>query len=241
MTLVKGFFITGTGTGVGKTMLASAVTAYLSLRGTTVPMKPVQTGAIREHGALRAPDLDFVLRSAGLNLSAAEYSLASPYRFTTPCSPHLAARLARRPIRLSRIMECARKLAARYEYIVAEGAGGILVPLASDRFMLDVICRFSLPALIVAPATLGTLNHSLLTFRLLKQARLPVAGICLWANKWGLVEKNNMKTIEAITHTRVIRFPFFRAPKDGCLSARDLRSAMRVLGPALECFLQPMR
>ena len=95
MPALRGYFVTGTDTGVGKTCVMAALTAiWRGLGVKALPMKPIQTGAVREAGMLRSPDLDFCLGKCGLRLGGADYARASRYRFETPCSPHLAARMA---------------------------------------------------------------------------------------------------------------------------------------------------
>ena len=126
----RGIFITGTDTGVGKTMVAAALLTLLRQCGVdAVPMKPVQTGCIRRGHELIAPDLDFCLRMAGLKPQIEEQDWMCPCCFAPACSPHLAARLARRPIQLRRIVTAFHNLAARHDVVLAEGAGGVLAPI----------------------------------------------------------------------------------------------------------------
>lgn len=231
---MKGVFVTGTGTGVGKTVVAAAALSFFLKYGSAVPMKPVQTGAIRRRSQWRSPDLDFVLRTTGLQLNAREYQRVVPYLFQPACSPHLAARKAKKRISLPRILHFAQQLAERYENIVVEGAGGIMVPVNESQTMLDLAVHLKLPILIAAHAGLGTLNHTLLTVSVLQRASLPIAGICMWARHWGFIERDNLLTLQRRTHLPVVKFPFCHSACSGHLSSRDLSVASSSLKPILD-------
>jgi dethiobiotin synthase len=180
---VRGLFITGTGTGVGKTVVVAGLLRLL--RGGAdaidiVPMKPVQTGCMRgEDGALRAPDLEYVLIAAGFAPDDRERALMCPYRFAPACSPDLAGRLSGTPVELDRIECCARELVAGHDALIVEGAGGALAPLNDTATMRDLMTRLALPVVVVADAGLGTINHTLLTLEALRAARLTVLGVIL--------------------------------------------------------------
>lgn len=200
---MSGVFITGTDTGVGKTLVAAALARALRGAGVdAVPMKPVQTGCVRRGGAWSAPDLDFSLAAAGLAATPAERELMAPYRFRPACSPHLAARQAGRQIRLPVIRRAFARLAARHAFVVAEGAGGVLVPLDDRRTMADLIAALAVPVVVVARAGLGTINHTLLSIRALRDARLTVVAIVLnqaVPGRPGMIERDNRRTIERLT------------------------------------------
>lgn len=222
MQATRGLFVTGTDTDVGKTIVAASVFTFLRKARTAVPFKPVQTGAYRISGAWRSPDIDFVLRTANLELNPRHYRMACPYCYRAACSPHLAARLARRPISIARILRAARQLHTCYEFIVAEGAGGVMVPISSRAVMLDIMRSLRLPVLVAARAGLGTLNHTLLTVRAIQDANLPVLGITLWAARWGYIEESNLQTLRARTGLAVLKFPYCPSVRHGRLSAADL-------------------
>ncbi len=198
---MKGFFITGTDTGIGKTVLAGWLLAFMRSRGIdAVPMKPVQTGCRIHGGRHIAPDLDFCLRAAKLVPDDRERARMCPYGFMPACSPHLAARLGKRTIRLPRILKSFHELAGSHDAVIVEGAGGVLVPLNSRYTMRDLIQRMGCPVLIAARPGLGTLNHTLLTVNELKRSRCPVAGIVLVESTPPLrdaVELDNRKTLAA--------------------------------------------
>lgn len=196
---MKGFFIVGTDTGVGKTVLAGWVLTLMRGRGIdAVPMKPVQTGCEIRRGRITAPDLEFCLRAAKLDPDREERSLMCPYVYKPACSPHLAAGLEGRPIRIPRMMQAFRKLAERHDSVIVEGAGGILVPLNRRSTLLDLIKIMKLPVLIAARPGLGTLNHTFLTVNELRRAECAIAGIVLVESGppgKDAIEKDNRKTL----------------------------------------------
>ena len=174
----RGIFITGTDTGVGKTLVAAGILRWLrEQRIDAVPMKPVQTGARREGDKLVAPDLEFCLSAAGLKPSDSELKLMLPYAYEPACSPHLAGRLAGNYLKIPEIVRCARKLLEKHQAIVVEGAGGILVPLNERQTMLDLMAELNYPVVLVARFGLGTINHTLLSVRVLKSAGLDLIGV----------------------------------------------------------------
>lgn len=196
----QGIFITGTDTDVGKTMTTAVLIAALrQMQIDAVMMKPIQTGCIAKKGRLSAPDLDFCLSKAKLTISAAEEKLMCPYRFVPACSPHLAAKLNKEKINISKIKRYYKKLTKKHQLVLVEGAGGILVPIAEKLFMLDLIKALDLPTIVVARAGLGTINHSLLTIRELQKNNIKILGIIFNAATPTISEviaQDNFKTIE---------------------------------------------
>ena len=215
----RGLFITGTDTGVGKTAVTAALLALLRGRGVdAVPMKPIQTGCLKRGGEVVAPDLDGCLRAIKLTPTVEEAEWMCPYRFIPECSPHLAARIDRRPIQLRRITAAFRQLAARHDFVIAEGAGGVLVPLDERRTMLDLMRALGLPVLVVARPGLGTLNHTLLTLAALRAADLKIAGVVVVATqrgRCGRIERDNLASIARLGRVPVLgRLPFIADKKD---------------------------
>ena len=173
---MKGYFVTGSDTGVGKTAVAAALCLLLRRRGTdAVPVKPVQTGvAPGEPG-----DLEHCLEVIGLRPGADDLALMNPCRFRLPASPHLAAEQENTVVDISLLEKCCRELAARHDMLIVEGAGGLLAPLRREMTTLDFAARLDLPLIIVARAGLGTINHSLLTVRAAREAGVEVACVVL--------------------------------------------------------------
>ncbi len=220
---VRGFFVTGTDTGVGKTVVAAAITVVLRNAGVNAaPMKPVQTGARRVGGELRSEDLDFCLKASELELDYEEYKLLCPVRLPLAASPHLAAAKAGVHLSASEIAGAVLRAARRWPYLVVEGAGGVLVPLNNEETFLELTVRLDLPVVVVTRPGLGTINHTLLTVRELVRAGLRIAGVVFCHSTPeppGLIEKDNVRTIERLTGVRVLG----RLPYLGDLSRLDPR------------------
>jgi len=162
-------FVTGTDTGVGKTVVSALLGLIYSHLGVkTAYFKPVATGG--------DGDPRFVASILGL---AEPLERLCPYVFTQPCSPHLASRLEGKPIEMAVILESYTYLSQKYQAIIVEGAGGLLVPLGSGRFISHLVQDLSLPLLVVARPGLGTLNHTLLTLAVAGVQGLKVAGVII--------------------------------------------------------------
>lgn len=196
---LKGYFITGTDTGVGKTAVTAALCFLLRGRGTdAVPAKPVQTGvADGEPG-----DLEHCLAVCSIEPDGRELALMNPCRFHLPASPHLAAEAEGAVVDPGHLERCCRQLGALHELVLVEGAGGLMVPLTRTVSTLDLAVQLNLPLIIVARAGLGTLNHSLLTIRAAHDAGLEIATLIL--NRTGpepqseddrLIEADNVRVI----------------------------------------------
>lgn len=205
---MQSYFITGTDTGAGKTALTATLLACMRRKGlNAAPMKPVQTGCTKQDKALRAPDLDLCLRLADLSIKDATYHHMAPYLFEPACSPHLAAREAKLPVQIDLILEAYRKLARKYDPILVEGAGGVLVPLNEERTMLDLMVALNLPVIVAARPGLGTINHTLLTLQCLRKAKRTITGVVFVETQptpSGLIEKNNRAVIAQLGKVRVL-------------------------------------
>lgn len=151
-------FVTGTDTNVGKTVFAAMLAGALGASY----WKPVQSGDL---------DLSDSRRVQSLSGLPAQKILAEAYRLRTPCSPHLAARLDNIEIAVDELS------LPDADPLVVEGAGGLLVPLRSDRLFADLLARWQLPTVLVARTSLGTINHSLLSIHALRSWGIPILGI----------------------------------------------------------------
>ncbi len=175
MKTVKGVFVTGSDTGVGKTLVSSALVRSLVQMGRLVGvMKPVETGV--EPALVDHSDAARLMAAAGID-DALE--VVSPYRFSAPLAPLAAASAEGQVIDLEAIMRCYGQLAARYSCVVVEGAGGLLVPMGNDWDMGDLIGRLELPVVLVGRAGLGGINHALLTLEALERRQIPVLALVL--------------------------------------------------------------
>jgi dethiobiotin synthetase len=170
----SGLFVTGTDTGVGKTLIASALLRAFAGSGLrAVGMKPVATGCLVDAHD-RAND-DVVALVAASNVSVS-IDLLNPYCFEPAIAPHIAARLAGVTISLARIRECYRALAGLADRVVVEGAGGLLVPLTPQEDWGDLVASLELSVVLVVGMRLGCLNHALLTAEAIRSRGLPFAG-----------------------------------------------------------------
>ncbi|MEN8255798.1 MAG: dethiobiotin synthase [Verrucomicrobiota bacterium] len=196
---MNGLFVTGTDTGIGKTALSALLLAELRRRSiNAAPMKPVQTGCVAG-GTGGVPDLDYSLSMANLKVSPESYKNMSPYRFEPACSPHLAAEMAGTEIDIAEMVIAARALTSDYDFVIAEGAGGVLVPLNQRETMLDLMQALKFPVLLAARPGLGTINHTLLSIRALRADGLDIAGVVFVAStddESGFIEDDNIATIE---------------------------------------------
>ncbi len=230
----RGWFITGTDTGIGKTVVSAMLLLKLKEQGRRVMyMKPVQTGCKMRDTERVAPDPEYCLRLAGLAPKPTEHEDICPYRLLMPASPHLAAAREDGIISLDRIISSFQRLQERYDPIIVEGAGGVLVPLDDDSTILDLMCALELPAVIVCRTGLGTLNHTLLTVRAVQDAGLRIAGLVLVqsANEpWGVIETDNENTLQRLTNIPVFgRVPYHAALADGTADADTLRACAECL------------
>lgn len=169
---MRGLFVTGTDTGVGKTHVAAALLAGLRAAGVVaVGMKPVAAGIDR--GAAVNADVGALAAADGFDVALEG---RNPYAFAPAIAPHLAARDAGTSIDLDVIEAAYLRLAARAEVVVVEGAGGALVPLHPGADMLDIAVRLATPVLLVVGVRLGCLNHAALTLHAIRARGLEFSG-----------------------------------------------------------------
>ncbi len=212
---LAGVFVTGTGTEVGKTVVAAVIAHTLASGGRRVNVfKPAVTG-LEEPGEA---DHELLRRAAGSTQSDEEIA---PYRFQPPVSPHLAAVLAGEEIDPERLLVAARAAAASADELVCEGVGGLLVPLAGRvsiairkeldpaYLVRDFAADLGLPVVIVASPGLGTINHTLLTVEAARATGLEVAAVVLtpWPAEPSGIERSNRETIAALGEVNVETLP----------------------------------
>ncbi len=173
----KGIFVTGTDTGVGKTIVAAAVACYLKGKGVYVGvLKPVTSGGVERAGILVSEDAELLKQASGC---ASPDDDIAPYVLRRPIAPSEAARHDGVTVRYERIKEAFDRLSTRHGFLIVEGAGGLLVPLAEDLMTADLARRLQLPLLIVARPDLGTVNHTLLTCECARSRGIGILGIVI--------------------------------------------------------------
>jgi dethiobiotin synthetase len=207
------FFVSGTGTGVGKTVLSALLCAALD----AVYWKPIQAGT-RE-----GTDRNTVMQLAQLPRAQTRPEV---YRFAPPVSPHLAARRAGVRINLQSIR---MPQIAEGKNLIAEGAGGAMVPINDRQLMTDLMRHLKLPVLLVARTSLGTINHTLLSLAALRAARLKVRGVIMV----GKPDRENRNAIEHYGECQVVgEIPWLKTINRNALLAVFHKTFDRQVFPA---------
>ena len=199
---MRGLFVTGTDTGAGKSIVAACICAALAARGERVAaFKPVVTGLAEPEGEFPA-DHELLARAAGAGQSPVD---VAPYRYDPPLSPHLAAELAGETIEPGRLVTVARALAAEHDVLVAEGVGGLLVPITPGYLVRDLARDLSLRVVVAARTGLGTINHTLLTVEAARAVGLDVAAVVMtpWPAEPATIERSNRATVERLAAVQV--------------------------------------
>lgn len=192
---MRGVFVTGTDTGVGKTVLAAATCAALASRGERVAaLKPAVTG-LDEPAAEWPHDHELLAAAASAGQEPGD---VAPYRFGPPLSPHYAAELAGERIEPARVLDAAGTAADGSGALVVEGVGGLMVPLTPGYLVRDLAVDLELPVVIAARTGLGTINHTLLTIDAARAAGLHVAGAVMtpWPDEPAPIERSNRAAVE---------------------------------------------
>tara|TARA_Y100000310_G_scaffold281057_1_gene301237 strand:+ start:489 stop:1163 length:675 start_codon:yes stop_codon:yes gene_type:complete len=196
----KGIFITGTDTDVGKTVITGVLTKLFLNQGKKVAVyKPVGSGNKRKE-APTSPDLKVVQELSGIETE----HLYSDYDFELFASPHLASEKENIQIDIEKIKKRVEELKNKYDIILIEGAGGVIVPITRTYTVLDLIKELQTEVIIVARAGLGTINHSSLTAEVLKQHHIKIKGCILNFYKGGLIEEDNEKIIQELNNIKII-------------------------------------
>ena len=202
---LRGVFVTGTDTEVGKTVVASAIAATLAADGERVSVfKPAVTGLNELDGL--ASDHERLRGSA--RSTQREWEIA-PYRFGPPVSPHLAAASVGERVDPYRLLAAARRAARAGDVLVAEGVGGLLVPLSGTYLVRDLAADLGMPVVIAARPGLGTINHTLMTVECARRVGLEVAAVVLtpWPAVPGDMQRSNRETIARLGKVEVETLP----------------------------------
>jgi dethiobiotin synthetase len=223
----SGIFVTGTDTGAGKTLVACALVRGLRSLGLDVGvMKPVETGV----GAAGPRDALALREAAGVD---DPLELVCPFALALPAAPTVAAAAEGRRIDLEVIRRAFATLASRHGCVVVEGAGGLLVPVSDGASMADLARELGLPLLVVARASLGTINHTLLTLEAARTRGLRVAGVVISHSRGALTSADaaNLGALrQALGETLVGEIPPLREAEAAPADAVDLESILRRIG-----------
>lgn len=204
--MTKGLFITATGTDVGKTFVSAIIVKKIREMGFNCGyFKPALSGAEIKEGKLVPGDCEYVLKTAGITANASDFA---SYIFKTAVSPHLAAEIEGVSIRKEKILADFENKKQEFDYIVVEGAGGIVCPfnLKDEKIILpDIIKMLGLDVIVVASAELGSINNTVLTTEYIKNTGIQMKGIII--NKYNekdFMQRDNKLQIENLTGVEVI-------------------------------------
>lgn len=203
--MTNAIFITGTDTGVGKTLITGLLARSFAMKGVrVVTQKWIQTGSNGAPGDI-STHMHF---ATNVKDSIKKYgSDMSPYVFDFPASPHLAARLEKKNINIKKIKDSFRRLSSKFDFVIIEGTGGLLVPVNGKTLMVDIVKSLEIPVLVVAENKLGAINHTLLTVEALRRRNLKIVGIVfnrLQKNGDKTVLKDNMRIIKKFTGENIL-------------------------------------
>ncbi|MBC8286045.1 MAG: dethiobiotin synthase [Nitrospinae bacterium] len=180
---MKGYFITGTDTGVGKTIVTACLATLFKSRGEDVGvMKPIETGVNPECSSSANSDAKFLMEVTGTQ-DPLEY--VCPFRLKMPASPYQAARFEGKELDPEKILERFRALQSKHSMMLVEGVGGLLVPITRRYNVVDLALQMGLPLIIVSRFQIGTLNHTLLTINAARQHGLKIKGVILNSSNEG--------------------------------------------------------
>jgi dethiobiotin synthetase len=190
----KGIFIAGTDTGVGKTFVAGGLAAALKKKGVDVGIfKPFESGTASGHS-----DYKYLKEMSG---SQDPDDWICPYRFEEALAPAVAAERAKIEIDWCRVTDYFESIATKHDFVIVEGAGGLLVPLAPQKTNIDLIRECGFPVLLVARLGLGTINHTLLSLEYLRSQRIPCVGVILnqTTRNAGIAEETNPDVLKKLS------------------------------------------
>jgi dethiobiotin synthetase len=195
-------FITGTDTNVGKTVITAGIAAVMqSLGYETGVYKPIQSGCINRNGFYISPDLQFV-KTVDSNIK-----IKSTYNFINPVAPALAAKIENVEIIPQEILSDYNFMKKFNDFVVVEGAGGLLCPVYDDLFISDIVKLLNIPLIIVTKADLGTINHTLLTIKTAQGMGIKVKGVIInkfLENTIDMAEKTAPEYISKLSGVEVL-------------------------------------
>ena len=207
---MKGYFVTGTDTGVGKTAITAGIAGSLHKLGVNVGvMKPIATGYQQKAG-YKSSDVTILAEAAGIKDPE---DLINPVFLPIPTSPYDASKLLSVPIDMPLILTKFKKLLSLHDVILIEGIGGIMTPITKNFFVADMIKAMAIETIIVTRATLGTLNHTVMTCKMCKDYDIKVKGLVInnFDEKGSPAEKSAPTTLYELTGINIIGIiPFIK-------------------------------
>jgi dethiobiotin synthetase len=228
---MKGYFITGTDTGVGKSVVTACLATLFKSWGEDVGvMKPIETGVDPECFSAANSDSRFLMEVSDVHDSPEE---VCPFRLKTPASPYQAARIEAMEIDPEKILQRFRVLQSKHSMMLVEGIGGLLVPITQRYNVADLALQMGLPLIIVSRIKIGTLNHTLLTINAARQHGLKIKGVILnpsYEGELDAIEEEQGSLIEQFSDTPVLgTCPFV---KD--VSAEGIKNNLKLLQLAFQ-------
>lgn len=231
---MRGLFVTGTSTDVGKTTVAAGLAWALRKRSDVGVMKPFATANKPFSKRYKSKDTALLVRASGVNDPDEE---VNPFFYSLAASPLVAAQVRNEsPPNIEKALQILQNLAKKHDFVIVEGIGGIMVPLTENEFVADFAKRAGLPAVIVTTPMLGTLNHTLLTVMACRKFDIDIKGIIVnkMPKKQSIVEQKVPETIEKFTGVRVLgSVPFSRGANHATIGrmiekAIDINSLLTV-------------
>jgi len=174
---IPGLLVTGTDTGIGKTVIAGAIADWFRRQGKRVAvLKPAGSGCVRRREGLVSEDAEFLAHCAD---ASHPLDVICPVRYAEPLAPAIAAERAKEPLDWTAIGRSVDTMSNGNDVLIVEGVGGLMVPMDAKHTFLDVAKWLKLPAVVVVRPNLGTINHTLLTVNALRSAGVKVAGVVI--------------------------------------------------------------
>ena len=200
---MKSYFVTGTDTGVGKTVITASIAASLRKRGIDVGvMKPIASGIPQKTG-FKSSDVSLLCEAAGVQ---DKEDVVNPIFLPLPASPYDATKILKLDIDMPTVFERFHTLLKSHQMLLVEGIGGIMTPITKNFFVADMIKEMGLETIIVTRPTLGTLNHTMMTIKICQEYKIPVKGIVVnyFDEKGPVNEKNAPATLHELTQMPIL-------------------------------------
>ncbi len=201
---MKAIFVTGTDTNTGKTVITGLLARYISEKNKrVVTQKWIETGSRNGYSCDAGRHLKIMKKNRPY---LEKYlPLIAPYVFRNACSPHLSSRMENKKISAGKIKKSFKLLSGKFDFVIVEGTGGLLVPFDEKKLIVEIVKDLKLPVLVVAQNKLGTINHTLLTIEALKQRKIKILGIVFNGSpdSQGIVIKDNPRIIKKFTNTEI--------------------------------------